>query len=119
MAAGKEQIRARAYELWEREGRPHGRDRQHWEQAERELRNQGPAPAGASEGLKVTPYNDPTRSPGPVEGGAYPSGSGGISSGLQSGGMRPGGGPAATQGSVGTGGGSTAGRPTGSPAKDR
>jgi hypothetical protein len=27
-------IRARAYEIWEEEGRPHGRDREHWQQAE-------------------------------------------------------------------------------------
>lgn len=30
-------IRARAYEIWEAEGFPHGRDRQHWEQAAREI----------------------------------------------------------------------------------
>ena len=32
-----ERIRQRAYELWEHEGRPQGRDREHWEQAEREV----------------------------------------------------------------------------------
>ena len=30
-------IRQRAYELWEREGRPDGRDDAHWAAAEREL----------------------------------------------------------------------------------
>ena len=30
-------IGRRAYEIWEREGRPNGRDREHWFQAEREL----------------------------------------------------------------------------------
>lgn len=30
-------IRDRAYAIWEREGRPKGKDRQHWEQATREL----------------------------------------------------------------------------------
>jgi hypothetical protein len=30
-------IRQRAYELWERDGRPEGRDRAHWHQAEREI----------------------------------------------------------------------------------
>jgi Protein of unknown function (DUF2934) len=34
-----ETIRARAYESWEQEGRPHGRDREHWHQAETEMRN--------------------------------------------------------------------------------
>ena len=32
-----EQIRKRAYEIWECEGRPHGRDIQHWSQAETEF----------------------------------------------------------------------------------
>ena len=34
----KERIRARAHELWEREGRPVGRDLEFWLQAERELK---------------------------------------------------------------------------------
>lgn len=29
-------VRDRAYEIWEQEGRPSGREREHWEQAERE-----------------------------------------------------------------------------------
>ena len=29
-------VRDRAYEIWEQEGRPSGRERDHWEQAERE-----------------------------------------------------------------------------------
>ena len=31
------QIQQRAYELWERDGRPEGRDDAHWAQAEREI----------------------------------------------------------------------------------
>lgn len=30
-------IRQRAYEIWETEGRPEGREREHWSQAETEL----------------------------------------------------------------------------------
>lgn len=30
-------IAARAYEIWEKQGRPHGRDRDHWLQAVSEL----------------------------------------------------------------------------------
>ena len=30
-------VAKRAYEIWEREGRPHGRDREHWLQAVEEL----------------------------------------------------------------------------------
>lgn len=33
-------IRDRAYEIWQAEGEPHGRDQEHWTQAEREL-NEG------------------------------------------------------------------------------
>lgn len=30
-------VRARAHQIWEDEGRPDGRDPQHWDQAQREL----------------------------------------------------------------------------------
>ncbi len=30
-------IRERAYEIWEEEGRPHGREAQHWQQAASEM----------------------------------------------------------------------------------
>jgi len=33
------QIHRRAYEIWESEGRPHGRDKIHWLVAEAELNN--------------------------------------------------------------------------------
>ena len=35
-----EQIRRRAYEIYEASGRPQGRDREHWLQAEAEIRGQ-------------------------------------------------------------------------------
>lgn len=35
-------IKRRAYEIWERDGRPHGRDGEHWEQAEKELLDAAP-----------------------------------------------------------------------------
>ena len=37
-------IRERAYAIWEREGRPEGRERHHWEQAAREVLAAGEAP---------------------------------------------------------------------------
>jgi hypothetical protein len=39
----KQLVQQRAYELWEREGRPHGRDQAHWQQAEREIAGRGAA----------------------------------------------------------------------------
>ena len=38
-------IQQRAYELWENEGRPHGREQDHWQQAEREIVGRGAASA--------------------------------------------------------------------------
>ena len=37
MLPDDERIRQRAYEIWEREGRPHGRDAEHWRRAVEEL----------------------------------------------------------------------------------
>ncbi|WP_142849699.1 DUF2934 domain-containing protein [Telmatospirillum sp. J64-1] len=36
-----EQVRRRAYEIWEAEGRPEGKEFDHWAQAERELSGAG------------------------------------------------------------------------------
>ncbi|MET0360511.1 MAG: DUF2934 domain-containing protein [Sphingobium sp.] len=45
MAQDKEaQIRARAHAIWESEGRPHGRDELHWDQATREIGGDEPEP---------------------------------------------------------------------------
>jgi len=55
--ADEEKISKRAHQIWEAEGRPHGRDRQHWEQAAREiaeektLRSQQAAAMGADAGI--------------------------------------------------------------------
>ena len=37
MAERENKVRDRAYALWQAEGEPHGRDRDHWTQAELEL----------------------------------------------------------------------------------
>jgi len=45
-------IAKRAYELWEADGRPHGRSEEYWIRAERELGlKKGPDPAAADDGL--------------------------------------------------------------------
>lgn len=49
----EEQLRQRAYDIWQSEGEPHGRDRDHWEQAERDF-----APA-TSEGAEPKPAAGP------------------------------------------------------------
>ena len=37
MMPNQQDIAFRSYQIWEREGRPHGRDQEHWYRAEREL----------------------------------------------------------------------------------
>ena len=55
----EERIRKRAYEIWEQEGSPHGREAEHWRQAADEVAAQqttgfavgdeaGPAPSGGT-----------------------------------------------------------------------
>lgn len=36
-----ERVKTKAHEIWEREGRPHGRDHEHWRQAEAEVEAEG------------------------------------------------------------------------------
>ena len=46
----EDQIRQRAYELWEQEGRPEGREYAHWDEAARQIGGLGqPVGAGPSE----------------------------------------------------------------------
>ncbi len=48
------EIETRAYFLWEREGRPHGRDQAHWFEAEAQLAPRGtPSNAGAKARAKA------------------------------------------------------------------
>jgi len=53
-------IRKRAYEIWEREGWPHGRDREHWDQAAREVAAEE-APAASKRARKATPPPAPKK----------------------------------------------------------
>ena len=47
----QERIKQRAHEIWESEGRPEGRDSDHWSRAEQELRSEmgGEQPADLGE----------------------------------------------------------------------
>jgi Protein of unknown function (DUF2934) len=38
-------VRERAYDIWQREGRPHGRDAEHWQQAAAEVEAESKLPA--------------------------------------------------------------------------
>jgi hypothetical protein len=50
-----DQLRSRAYQIWEREGRPQGRDLEHWLEAERELEaeERKPRPKKEEAGLEA------------------------------------------------------------------
>jgi hypothetical protein len=96
----EEKIRQRAHQMWEADGKPDGRDGEHWHRAVREIDG-----GGDGDRTETKAEADQTLSEA--------SGSSGAASGLQSGGINPGGGPGASQGSIGTGGGSTGGRPSG------
>lgn len=48
----EERIRQRAHAIWEREGRPHGRHLDHWDQAQRE---EVPSTSAIAAGTSVTP----------------------------------------------------------------
>ena len=47
----KNAIQQKAYELWEAEGRPHGRDIDHWERAETAVTASGMDSVGASDDM--------------------------------------------------------------------
>lgn len=52
MAVSEEWIKNRAYALWEEEGRPHGKDTEHWERAAQEYQSMNGAPKKAASARK-------------------------------------------------------------------
>lgn len=56
----EERIRRRAYEIWEREGRPHGRDSEHWLRAREEILTTLP-PAERADATAQVPEEPPAR----------------------------------------------------------
>ncbi len=98
----EERIRARAYEIWEREGRQEGSHEAHWQQAENELREED---GGEQE-------------PGGDDPATRTDAASGLASDLQPSGSATSGEPGASGKSAETGGGSTADAPSGtSPRK--
>ena len=47
-AISEDIIRQRAHAIWEAQGRPHGQEQEHWEQAVRELMNGSSTPLSAA-----------------------------------------------------------------------
>jgi hypothetical protein len=55
-------IRDRAYRIWERDGRPHGRDAEHWQQAAGEIEAEERALAAQKPAAPVAEEDAPVRS---------------------------------------------------------
>ena len=76
MLPDDEKIRQRAYEIWEREGRPEGREAEHWQKAVEELRA-GSSLGAASQEVPAARM----RGPAQVDERREPSGAAGSVSG--------------------------------------
>ncbi|WP_269064601.1 DUF2934 domain-containing protein [Rhizobium sp. GN54] len=74
-------IRKKAYAIWETEGRPHGQDERHWQQAEAEIETSSPAArpaprkaaatkAAAPKPTSLKPVSPKTAAPKPATGKA-------------------------------------------------
>jgi hypothetical protein len=83
----EERIRRRAHQIWEASGRPIGQEREHWEQAVREIDGEN--------GSTITDRQ--IQQGGIDEAAAMSTAPGGLGTGLQPGGMRPGDGSTAVQ----------------------
>ncbi len=90
----EERIRLRAHEIWEREGRPGGKEAEHWERASREIESEE---AGGNQD----------------QGGRSGTDQGDVSSHPQPAGTVPGDAAGASPDSIGTSGGNTVGSGSG------
>ena len=64
MDTREDRIRAKAHDLWEADGKPHGRDREHWVEAARLIDEEDQAAAketvqGGKDTGAASPTNDP------------------------------------------------------------
>jgi hypothetical protein len=89
MPRNEQEIRERAYRIWEEDGRPEGRDRDHWYRAE------------AESGAAADPRDGPASAASDGEFAGEAESDNALASGLQRGSTKPGGGPAAGAGSIG------------------
>lgn len=67
--AMEDDIRRRAYEIWEHEGRPEGREHAHWDQARREVtagRSGADVPPARDIGPELDEMDPTTPAEGPV-----------------------------------------------------
>jgi hypothetical protein len=71
MSDREDAIRARAHQLWEQEGKPEGREHDHWLHAEAEADAQGQVPPAAVEDISAIEVgsSDTTPTPKPATAG--------------------------------------------------
>lgn len=58
----EERVMQRAYEIWEQEGRPEGRQEEHWRRAEEEISRHGNGPKEQDRGAAPTTSDAPATS---------------------------------------------------------
>ena len=63
----EDHVRRRAYHIWEREGRPHGRHEHHWHMAQQEAARVGSAPAEAGAAPPESEDEDEVERHAPLE----------------------------------------------------
>jgi len=66
MDAREERIKAKAHELWEADGKPEGRDREHWEQAAKLVEEEERVGARAENHPDAARPGKPTDSDDPI-----------------------------------------------------
>jgi hypothetical protein len=64
-----DQVRDRAHQIWEAEGRPEGKDADHWARAQRELQVEGAAGEDASKSDTAVGSLSTSESDAPLEDG--------------------------------------------------
>ena len=68
MIASKQEIQVRSYFIWEKEGRPQGRELEHWFRAERELSAQSAALERVTAAISTTPAGKTAKSAAKTKG---------------------------------------------------
>jgi len=61
----QQKIERRAYEIWERHGRPHGREQEHWQEAEAEIAREEAAAKPAKPEKAAAPKAKPVKATTP------------------------------------------------------
>lgn len=111
----QERVRQRAHEIWEREGRPHGKHDEHWRLAREEIEREGGEATEGGAAKARTPRRASAKAAAPGEAAAAPGRKRTSPREVTSEGTKPDGAPPAPGGGTARGGadGSSSGTPAG------